>query len=306
MFFFVSESDSNCHRSRSVNRGIRMLLDAKGVQYTEITQLSAYLEKHLGTHLSGPEDIWLLADAHSHAARQLTAVQGKKFAHVHTHADFLHDVLSALDGIFAESHWTKARLVHAYPMLSSRITVCGVPFYPLLADDNPLKHKNLIIFKQSFCHENLAVLEVYLSDFLLSRGCRVIHLSPAQEEPSIHNAAELFYLMREGEKRGMEFVFYSRLEDCYRYLAQAQAMIITPLGQPDIFTILEAGALGTPTLAPDCGTLSELLPPQNLYPPYNLESIIEKACSPPAAQACFEHFSPEFVYTTYQHIMGVS
>jgi hypothetical protein len=304
LLYFVTDSSNNHVHMQTLIRGIGLLLRSRGIEATVITDMDNCVKNSRHRHTA--EDVWLLADAHSRAAAGLREFPGKKFAHLHRHRDLFYDPASILDGIFVATEWGKNRLLVNYPHFSSRVALCGYPFYPRLPQAAVPRETNFIIFNQNFSHDNLHILEVYLSGLLRQRGCRVAHLSPAAAESTLTGTPELRCLMQEGQKSGMEFVFYRSYQEYCRWLARASAMMVTVVDEPDEMDVLEAVSVGTPVLAPDHGPYPELLPPAHLYPPYHLGRMAAKALRPPQPHLPGRNFEPQHVLDVYRQAMGVA
>ncbi len=301
MLYFISEKSEQNIRHRIVNHGIRRLLREKKTVFREIDAHS-FVPERLE---SREEDVWLLGDAHSNAACRISGKPGRKFAHLHSHTKFCSDPAALFDGLFAFSYWDKNCLLKFYPALSTRVNVCGFPFYPVLQNLRVKKVKGLVIFNQPFCPDNLHILEVSLTESLHSRGCRIIHLSPESDRLTIQAEREASALMQEGIKRGMEFIFYTKPIEYYMWLSRAEVTVVTPSKQTDVFGIVEASALGAFPVAPRLGPFPEFLPESSLYPPYNLEAICQMVSSPLPVRCSSGRFSPNHVFNTYTRLMVV-
>lgn len=103
-----------------------------------------------------------------------------------------------------------------------------------------------------------------------------MHLFP----PEIHlpTAPDIRGLIREGENRGMKFVYCKTKDDYLHWLAEADLMITTA-PSADSELLLEATSVGVTALAPCCGDYPNLLPSTYLYRPFNLDHILHLASS---------------------------
>jgi hypothetical protein len=306
----LSEPEEKSHRLRVINRCIRIMLWNQGVFFKEIAVAYDPADETitgLNCITTSEQDIWLLTDAHSHAARYLAGFAGRKFAYVIDHKVFKCNPGEIFDGLFVISEWSKQWLISHLPILSERVFVCGFPYFPFYTENmKGINNRRLIIFNQLFCQENLNILELYLGSELIRQGFRVIHLSPPGDEPVNRNHAEILSLIREGIKRGIEFVLYPNLTEYYQWLSQAGFTVTTPLCCTDFLGILEAATHGAFPLAPNCGLFPEFLALPNLYSPYNLEQICHKLRSPVTSTYRFNCFSPVHVFARYARIMGVN
>jgi hypothetical protein len=313
LLYFISEHFEENLRLQPVNNGIRRFLGEKKIEFEEIASplsYEGYLKK-MPTQTEPTQDaIWLLADTRSMEACHLQEMPGRKYAHFHSGNSLTPDFLAHINGVFAASQWDKDRITTAYPALEQRVYVCGFPFYPphppLHSKQQDRKQKRLVAFNQSFCLENLHILEVYLSGLLRNLDCKVIHLSPVVEQAVIGADPEAHALMLEGQKNGMEFIFYTQPEEYHWWLSQADVSIATTIDHPDLTALIEASTLGATCLAPNRGPFPEFLAEENLYSPYNLAVICEKAAFPPQNSCCTARFNPESVYKLYAQVMGVS
>ncbi len=134
----------------------------------------------------------------------------------------------------------------------------------------------LVVFIQAFTIENLHILEVYLADLLIQGGYGVMHLFPPGID--LPTAPDIRGLIREGENRGMRFVYCKTKDEYLHWLAKANLMITTAPSANSAL-LLEATSLGVTSLAPCCGDYPNLLPSTCLYRPFNLNHILHLASS---------------------------
>ncbi|MBS4030987.1 MAG: hypothetical protein KGZ63_06145 [Clostridiales bacterium] len=275
-----------------LGEGYTKIFEAAG-RDTVVISLSQTTMNEIETVESGRDDIFVLVDAHLPIVKTLSSKQGRIYGVVQQATRFSFDPC-LYDGLFVETLWAQKRLSQLHPEIASRLYVTPSPFDPsgLLPFCKNNKTENRVVFTQAFTQENLHIFEVYLADLLIQTGYKAVHLflTEIKNQPGI--TADTRGLIREGEKRGMEFISCETRDEYFCRFAEATVMIMTaPSGNAVSF--LQATSLGVTTLAPCFGDFPEFLPKENLYRPFNLNHILLLASSPPAVPDIMERFLPE-------------
>jgi hypothetical protein len=275
-----------------LGEGYVKLFEAAGRDAVVISPSQTTMQE-IETLKTGRDDIFLLTDAHLPIVKKLTSKQGRIYGVVQQAVRFTFNPC-LYDGLFVETQWAKKRLAQLHPDTASLLYVAPSPFdaSDLLPFCKRNKTENIVVFTQSFTQENLHILEVYLADLLIQAGYRTVHLLPAEINNDSPKTADTCGLIREGEKRGMEFISCETRDEYWHRFAEATVMITTALSG-NAASLLQAATLGVTPLAPCFGDFPELLPAAYLYRPFNLNHILQLASSPPAVPDIAERFLPE-------------
>lgn len=247
------------------------------------------LESSIGPN-STADDTWLFCDPFHPLVYNLKSKAGKKYAFYHCddHCETflpMHDFLNCCDKIFVPSVWMDHRLRAAIGESNTQTAVCGIPFdvEPYLPFQKTVKDSKLVAFNQPFSLQCLHILKVHLAEILANEGYQVVQLCSPQEMITLTSDRESRVLYHQGRKRGLHFIITENDHQRLTKVAMAQLVIDLSATKSLSHRSLEAAAVNTVSIAPNHGEHSEIYQPQNLYSPYNVESIIRLVINPPGA-----------------------
>ena len=323
MLYFLSEPERDDNYFRMYNQSLRGELKRRRIEYREISLANPFdaQVRMLNTINSHPHDAWILSYAHNPIIRWIARKPGRKYGHAHgleaslfepaiLEGYDLHEeeVFGMYDAIFVNSSWARNLVLDQYPRLTAEVVVSGFPF-----DARSLhlmchlpKIKRLVAFNQRFSLDKLHILEVHLAEQLTAEGFQVIHLCSRNHINHIMTDQDARALYRQGQMRGLRFVINNTKADYYVNLSRAQVCITTSAADTLSVGTLEAAAMGVIPLAPDWGPFPEYLPRTNLYPPYNIDRILELVGDPPESELDFGKYDPTQVFDVYFRTLGGS
>lgn len=324
MLYFLTEQENEGGYFKIYNNNIRKLLNKREIPYKEIILYSNEFNKNISLIKqlkSDANDIYLLSYAHNPIINYLKFLPGKKFAHAHgLEASIFEpaillgyelneeEAFSIYDGIFVNSSWAKSIIIDRYPAFEKKIIVSGFPFDPddLKEYKSIKKEENLIVFNQRFALDKLHIIEIYLSEILTNQGFKVMHLLPQDDLIRIGRDREARVLYKEGMKRGVVFNSSKNKGEYYSKLAKAKYIITTPIAETLSLGVLEGAALDVNPIAPDWGPFPEYLNPTSLYPPYNIDKILNiLTTNNYSFGVSFNNYLPHKVFKIYKDAMGV-
>ncbi|MFO8059732.1 MAG: hypothetical protein R6U70_03630 [Bacillota bacterium] len=323
MLYFLSEVEREDNYFSMYNRALRSHLTRRRIPFREIALVGSFRDqvRKLNAIPSQPEDAWLLSCAHNPVIAGAARKPGKRFGHAHDleAGGFApagqkrrdpdeERALSHYDVIFVDSEWARDLIARRYPRLSAEVVVSGFPFdrEALQRVRRLPKAPNLVAFNQRFSLGRLHILEVHVAERLASRGYQVIHLCPREALRHMVRDRESRVLYRQGQMRGLNFVINDTKAEYYANLSRARVLVTTSAADTLSVGTLEAAALGVTPLAPRWGPFPEYLPREHLYPPYNVERLLQLVADPPGCRVEADAHTPERVFDIYLEHMEVT
>ncbi|MCF6093313.1 glycosyltransferase family 4 protein [Microaerobacter geothermalis] len=265
---------------------------------------------------SEADDIWFISYAQNPVIDVIKDKPGKKVTHLHSSSLFPYEPsskyqpkckileierLKFYDLIFVTSEWVKENLLTTYPSLADKVKVTGIPLSKSFLSPyiKIKKQPNLVVFIDKFDDEHNQMIEIELGRRLVEKGYEVVHLSEYSIEQLSTFSKYNKGLINIAQHLGMTFMECPSPKIFYENLAKAAFLCSATLTYTINLNHLSSLYLGVLPIWPNRGSFKEILTEEDLYPPYNLEKMMDKILHPVRREADLSYHSAKRVISRY-------
>lgn len=324
MLYFITYPDWDGHWHKYYNRAVCSELQRHGVRYRRITidfrGAAGEMLERLQQIDSAPDDVWLLSMAQNPAVELIADRPGRKYGHVHGMSCFPFEpaVLYGIDlredhrfglydGLFVSSRWSLDNARSHYPRHGHRFILTGFPMDFEVYDPYLTQccRDDLVVFNQRFSCERLPLIEIELSRKLVEEGFEVWHLYAPVDGRLLTGCAQMQRTRNAAEALGVKFVANPTKEEYHRNLARASVLVTTSICDNLPVSVIEAIHLGVVPVVPDSMCFPEFVHPDNRYPPYDLQAMVDMVVSRPIRNHDINGYARQKVVSRYLKVMGL-